>query len=597
MAKQKIIAQLKNDPLMPLRHTTEHILHRSMEILYPGLVRVMGPPIENGFYFDFDYAGKVSEDDFAKIEAQMQKIVDADLPIKMQKVSAAEAKKIFKDNPYKLEFIKEFEEADERISLSVTGKESDEFYDIDLCAGPHVKSTGKVKAFKLLSIAGAYWRGDESKKMLTRIYGTAFDSEKALEEYLELLEEAKERDHRKIGKQLDLYYYSNLVGPGLPLYTSKAGVIIEEIQNFMIEMQKKMGYGHVSTPHIAKEELYQTSGHLQWFKEGMYPPMEFEGEGKYYAKPMNCPFHIEIYKSQKRSYRELPIRYAEFGTVYRYEKSGEISGLMRTRGFTQDDAHIFCTEEQVVEEFIKVFDFTKKLLKGLGLSKYEHYLSIRGDEKDKYAGNEKQWDKATGFIREALKKAKLKYIEKPGEAAFYGPKLDIVFKDSLGRDVQISTVQVDFLLPERFNLTYIDKNNKEVQPYMIHRAPLGSRERILAILLEHYSGAFPVWLAPVQAVIIPITEKQEKYAKKVAKSFSEKNLRVEVDDRSETMQAKIRDAQLQKVPYMLIVGKREEEKKQVSVRLRNNKDLGAKKFDQVILKINEMRLTKSLQLW
>jgi len=593
----KVIEKLKNDPLMPLRHSAEHVLQLVMESKFPGLKKVMGPPIENGFYGDFDFDGKISEDDLAKIEEEMKRIIEADLPITMKKVTVEQAKELFKDNPYKLEFIDEISKEEKEVSICEIGKKGEKYYDLDLCMGHHVNSTKKINAFKLLSVAGAYWHGDEKNKMLTRIYGTAFKSKEDLNKYLELLEEAKKRDHRKIGKELDIYMFSDLVGPGLPLYTPKGGVIIGEIEAFIRNLQEQMDYGHVYTPHLAKEDLYQTSGHLQWFKEGMYPPMEFEGEGNYYAKPMNCPFHIEIYKNKIRSYKELPIRYAEFGTVYRYEKSGEISGIMRTRGFTQDDAHIFCTEDQLVEEFIKVFEFTNKLLTGLGLLDNWHRLSLRGEDKEKYAGNENQWEKATILIREALKKAGIDYTEAIGEAAFYGPKLDIMFKDVLGREIQISTIQVDFLLPDRFKLTYIDKEGKEKQPYMIHRAPLGSRERILATLLEYYLGAFPVWLSPVHAVVIPIGEDHIEYAKSIMLQMKEKELRVKIDERSETMQAKIRNAQLEKIPYMLIVGDKEVKNHTVNVRLRTEDNKSEKKVDEVIEKIKDIYLTKSLKLW
>jgi len=581
----------KEKELEAMRHTAEHVLEQAMVRLYPGLKMAMGPATDEGFYFDFDYEGKNSEEDFAKIEAEMKKLIKADLPLRREELDIGRARKLFGDNEYKQEWLDEIEERGEKATVYWTGKEF-----VDLCAGPHVASTGKIGAFKLLSVAGAYWRGDEKNKMLTRIYGTAFATEKELDEYLEKLEETKKRDHRKLGKTLEIFMFSDLVGPGLPLYMPKGAVVVGEIENFMRQLQTQMGYEHVYTPHLAKQDLFQTSGHLQWFAEGMYPPMEFPGEGKYYAKPMNCPFHIEIYKSKTRSYRDLPLRYAEFGTVYRYEKSGEISGLVRTRGFTQDDAHIFCREEQVVDEFRGVFEFTDKLLSGLGLSDHWHRLSLRGEEKKKYAGNEKQWQRATELIREALKQSHISYKETPGEAAFYGPKLDIIFKDSLGREMQISTIQVDFLLPERFGLAFVDENGEEKRPYMIHRAPLGSRERVMSLLLEHYGGAFPVWLAPLQVKVIPITDKQSGYGREAEKALLAAGIRVELDGRSETMQAKIRQAQMEKVPYMLVVGKKEMKNKTVAVRTREGEDKGEVKLVNFVQEIKREIETKQVKL-
>lgn len=575
-----------------LRHSASHLLAAAVTSLWPKAKPTLGPPIEDGFYYDFDFGQvKISESDLPKIEKEMHKIVKEWKGFRKEELSAKKAKEFYKDNPYKLELIDEFSQKGEKITLYKSG----DF--LDLCRGGHIKSPKEeLKHFKLLSIAGAYWRGYEKNKMLTRIYGTTFLTQKELEDYLGRLEQAKMKDHRKIGKSLGIYLISDLVGPGLPLYTPKAGVIIGEIESFMRQLQEEMGYGHVYTPHLAKEDLYKISGHLQWFAESMYPPMEFEGEGKYYAKPMNCPFHIEIYKSKPRSYRDLPIRYAEFGTVYRYEKSGEISGLMRVRGFTQDDAHIFCREDQVVDEFLKVFEFTDKLLRGLGLTEHWHRFSLRGDEKDKYAGNIKQWEKATKLIRLALKKANINYKEVVGEAAFYGPKLDILFNDILGHEIQISTIQVDFLLPDRFNLTYIDKSGKEKQPYMIHRAPLGSRERIIAILLEHCLGAFPVWLSPVQVIILPISKRHTKYANSVLKNLKEKNIRVEVNDKNETLPFKIRQATLEKIPYIAVVGDKEEKAKAVALRFRSGEDLGQIKLEKFIEKVIDKIETKSLNL-
>jgi len=571
------------DNLKTLRHSAEHILTQAVLKLFPKVKMAMGPATDEGFYFDFDPNGEnISEKDFPKIEAEMKKIIAKDLPITKKEISKEEAEKLFQKNEYKTEWIKEAVKRGEKLTIYQTGNEF-----TDLCAGPHLDSTKKIGAFKLLSIAGAYWRGNEKNKMLTRIYGTAFKTRKELNNYLKKLEEAKKRDHRKLGKELGLFLFSDLVGPGLVLYKPKGAVIVSEIEKFMRELQTETDYSHVYTPNIAKADLFAKSGHLQWFRESMYPKMDFGEEGSYYAKPMNCPFHIEIFKSEPRSYKDLPIRYAEFGTVYRYEKSGEINGLLRTRGFTQDDAHIFCREDQVIDEFLNVFKLTHTLLTGLGLTNYRYRLSLRGKEKKKYAGNDKQWEKATQLIREALKKAKIDFTEAPGEAAFYGPKLDIIFTDSLDRDWQISTIQVDFLLPERFDLSYTNAEGKKEKPYMIHRAPLGSRERIMAILTEHYLGNFPLWLSPVQAKILPITERNTDYAGDILTKLKEANIRAEIDARQETLGAKIRDAQLEKAAYILIIGDKEEKEKTISVRKRNGKDLGSKNPEEFIGEIKE----------
>ena len=595
MSKVKVIEKLKNDPLMPVRHTAEHVLQAAMHDLYPEIKYVMGPPIENGFYFDFDLDQPINQDDFSKIEEIMQQIIKDDFSVEMIEVTMDEAKKMFKDNEYKLNTLKEIEERGEKVTVCIMGDKKDP-RDTDLCMGGHTKKTGDIKAFKLLSVAGAYYKGDEKNKMLQRIYGTAFKSQKDLDAHLKRLEEAKERDHRKLGKELEIFVFSQDVGPGLPMYGPKGGVIIHEIEEFMRKLQTQMGYGHVYTPHIAKRDLYEKSGHLEWFKEGMYPPMEFEGEGEYYCKPMNCPHHIQIFNDKPKSYRELPIRYAEFGTVYRYEKSGEVSGIIRSRGFTQDDAHIFCTEEQIVDEFLGIFNFTDQLLNALGFFERKYRLSLKG-EKDKYAGNAEQWDKASDFIRDALKIAKIDYYEAPGEAAFYGPKLDILIKDAVDREWQISTIQVDFLLPERFNIEYVNESGEKERPYMLHRAPLGSRERILALLIEQYKGAFPVWLAPVQIEILPISDKQLDYAQEIKDLFFKKGLRVEVNMKDSTIGAKIREAQVKKVPYMFILGEKEAESGQVSVRVRSGEQHNGLKADEVLEKILDIYLTRSLKLW
>lgn len=596
MSDQKVIEKLKNDPLMPVRHTAEHVLQAAMRNLYSEIKYVMGPPIENGFYFDFDLDEPISQEDFPKIEAVMKKIIKENLAVNMKEVTMEEAREMFASNEYKLNTLDEIKERGEKVTVCVMGDDKNP-RDIDLCMGGHTKKTGDIKAFKLLSVAGAYYKGDEKNKMLQRIYGTAFKSQKDLDAHLEKIEEAKERDHRKLGKELDLFVFTQEVGPGLPMYGPNAGEIIHEIEEFMRGLQREMGYGHVYTPHIAKSALYEKSGHLEWFKDGMYPPMEFEGEGEYYCKPMNCPHHIQIFKSRPKSYRDLPVRYAEFGTVYRYEQSGEISGIIRSRGFTQDDAHIFCMENQVVEEFIGIFNFTDQLLNTLGLFDRKYRLSLKGEGGDKYAGNNDQWDKVSELIKEALKVAKIDYEEVLGEAAFYGPKLDILFKDALNREWQLSTIQVDFLLPERFEIEYISEKGDKERPYMLHRAPLGSRERILALLIEHYKGAFPVWLAPLQIEILPISDKQMEYAQEIRDMFFKNGLRVEVNTKDSTIGAKIRESQMKKVPYMFILGEKEVDKNQVSVRLRSGEQYNGLETEEVLEKITNIYLTRSLKLW
>jgi len=556
--------------LIALRHSCEHVLTQAMIKLYgPKLIMAMGPATDDGFYFDFDYPEKISEADFPKIEAEMKKIIAADLPIVKKTISLKQAKEIFKNNPYKQEWL----ETIDKPTVYWTGNQF-----VDLCKGPHVKSTGQIKAFKLLSVAGAYWRGDEKNKMLTRIYGTAFYSQKDLDEYLHNLEEAKKRDHRTLGKKLGLFALTNEVGPGLVMWTSKGAAIRREIEKFIYEEQEKRGYQHVYTPHIGKKSLWQTSGHWDLYRDKMYSAMKID-QDEYLVKPMNCPFHMMIYKSQPRSYRELPLRLAEIATVYRYEKAGELSGMLRVRYITQDDAHIFCTEDQAVDEFIKVFDYTAFLLKTFGLNNYYLRLGLRSP-KEKYLGSEIIWKSAQEKITQAVKKIGAKFITSEGDAAFYGPKLDIVIKDALGREWQCGTIQLDFMLPQRFNLEYIDFDGKIKRPVLIHRAPLGSLERWLAILIEHYAGNFPAWLNPIQAKILPIGEKHLQYAKKITSQLQDAKIRVELDSRGESINAKIRDAQIEKVNYMVILGDQEQQSKLLAVRNRQGKQtkLSLEKF-------------------
>jgi threonyl-tRNA synthetase len=582
----------KNEELRAIRHTTEHVLTQAVLKLFPKVKMAMGPATDDGFYFDFDPNGEeISEKDFPKIEAEMEKIIKADLPLIREEISEEEGRKIFADNPYKLEWLDEIslrqaQGKNEKITIYRTGNDF-----VDLCAGPHASSTGKIGAFKLISIAGAYWHGDEKNKMLTRIYGTAFKTKEELDEYLKNLEEAKKRDHRKIGKNLDLFLLTDEVGQGLLLLKPKGAIIRREIENFIVEEQTKRGYMHVYTPHIGRKQLWKTSGHWDLYRDKMYSPMKVDND-EYLVKPMNCPFHMMIYKSQKRSYRELPLRIAEIATVYRYEKPGELSGMLRVRHITQDDAHIFCRENQVVDEFIGVFDYMSFLLETFGLKNYYLRLGLRSP-KEKYLGNDEIWEKAEKEIVKAIEKKGLQFVKSEGDAAFYGPKLDVIIKDSIGREWQCGTIQVDFMLPEKFGLEYVNEEGKLERPVLIHRAPLGSMERFMAILIENYAGNFPAWLTPVQVKVIPITERNFDYAKEITEKLKENGIRVETDLRNETLGSKIRDAQLEKVYLMFIVGDREEKDKKVSVRSREGKDHGSKDLN---LAIEEIKKQISLKL-
>jgi len=577
----------KNEKLKAIRHTTEHILTQAVLKLFPKVKMAMGPATDDGFYFDFDPNGEeISEKDFPKIEAEMKKIIKNNLPLIKEEITIDEGKKLFSDNPFKLEWLDEIQKRGEKPTIYRTGNEF-----VDLCAGPHVASTGEVGAFKLLSIAGAYWHGDEKNKMLTRIYGTSFETQEELDTFLKNLEEAKKRDHRKIGKDLDLFLLSDEVGQGLLLLKPKGAIIRREIENFILKEQTKRGYQHVYTPHIGKKQLWKTSGHWDLYRDKMYSPMKIDKD-EYLVKPMNCPFHMMIYKSEKRSYRELPLRIAEIATVYRYEKPGELSGMLRVRHITQDDAHIFCRESQVVNEFIGVFDYMSYLLETFGLKNYYLRLGLRS-KKEKYLGNDKMWQKAEEEIVKAVKKKGLEFIKSEGDAAFYGPKLDVIVKDSLGREWQCGTIQVDFMLPERFELEYVNEEGKIERPVLIHRAPLGSMERFMAILIENYAGNFPLWLTPIQVKVLPITERNLKYAEEVATKLREENIRVELDLRNETLGAKIRDAQIEKAYFMAIVGDREEKEKKISVRGRDGKDYGALTLDSFIKDLQK-KISKNL---
>ncbi|QQG42268.1 MAG: threonine--tRNA ligase [Candidatus Woesebacteria bacterium] len=564
--------------LWSLRHTAEHVLHTAMQNLYPKLKKAMGPATPEGFYFDFDSDDKISEEDFSKIEKEMQKLIDQDLPMAQEDISVEKAREIFKNNPYKLEWIDEIEKRGEKVSIYKMGE-----IDLDLCSGPHVESTGKLKAFKLLSVAGAYWHGDEKNKMLQRIYGTVFPSQKELDDYLKNLELAKLHDHRKLGKELELFSISDDVGQGLILWLPKGNIIKEEVENWAKQTEKEWGYQRVTTPNITKSGLYYTSGHLPYYKADMYPPMTLDDGQEYYLKPMNCPHHHMIYKSKPRSYKDLPLRLAEYGTCYRYEASGELFGLMRVRGFAQNDSHIYCTDEQAVEEFVQVMKLHEFYYKSLGIKDYYLELALRDPaDTKKYHGNEEMWIHAEKLMREAVKRVDIPMVEKVGSAAFYGPKIDFIIKTSIGREFAISTNQIDLYMGERFGLKYVDKDGTEKTPVIIHRAPLGSHERFIGFLIEHFGGNFPTWLTPVQVKILPITEKHLDYAMKVKSALEQEGIRVEVDTRNERLQAKIRDAQMEKVSYMFIVGDREAEAKAVAVRRRDGTDLGSQNLEDFI---------------
>jgi threonyl-tRNA synthetase len=556
--------------------------------MFPGEAKIaIGPPIEDGFYYDFDLPRPLTPEDLEVIERRMLEIMAGDHQYERATLSADEAREFFADQPYKIELIEGLEqggtdEYGEPIEgpVEISVFTHDTF--TDLCRGPHVEDTSKINpdAVKLLNVAGAYWRGDERRPMLQRIYGTAWSTADELEQYLWRLEEARKRDHRRLGKELDLYSVSEGVGPGLILWHPKGGMVRKIAEDYCRAEHLEAGYEFVYSPHIGKANLWEKSGHLDWYQEGMFAPLEIEGQ-QYYLKPMNCPFHVEIYKSRTRSYRDLPMRYAEWGTVYRYERSGVLHGLLRVRGFTQDDAHHFCRPDQMPEEIDMALQFSLDILRAFGFEDFYAYLSTRHAEK--YAGTPEEWEAPTEALRASLERAKLPYQVDEGQAVFYGPKIDLKLKDSLNREWQLSTIQFDFILPERLDLTYVGEDGKEHRPYMIHRALVGSMERFMGALIEHYAGAFPVWLSPVQAVLIPIADRHHDFAQKVAERLTEAGLRVEVDSRSERMNAKIRDAQLMKVPYMLVVGDREVESESVAVRLRSEEDLGAMSVEDFLL--------------
>ena len=571
-------------------HSTSHVMAQAIEELYPGSKLTIGPAIENGFYYDVDFGEeKVSENDFKKIEDRMLEIARGKHDFAMRSVSKADALKYYKEqeNPFKVELIENLEDG------SITFCDHDTF--TDLCRGGHIPNTGIIKAVKLTSAAGAYWRGDEKNPQLTRVYGISFPKQKDLKEYLELLEEAKKRDHRKLGKELELFTFSSKVGQGLPLWLPKGAALRERLENFLKKAQKKAGYEMVVTPHIGQKELYVTSGHYAKYGADSFQPIHTPNEGEeFLLKPMNCPHHCEIYNSSPWSYRDLPKRFAEFGTVYRYEQSGELHGLTRVRGFTQDDAHIFCTPDQLDTEFKKVIDLTLYVFSSLGFNDFTTQVSLRDpDNKEKYIGSDEVWEKAEAAIISAVEDKELNYVVETGEAAFYGPKLDFMVKDALGRSWQLGTIQVDYNLPERFDLTYKGSDNELHRPVMIHRAPFGSMERFVAVLLENTGGNFPLWLMPEQAIILSLSEKYEKYSQKVLTLLENNEIRALANNRNDTIGKKIREAEMNKIPYMLIVGEQEEKDGTVSVRKHGEGDIGTmtvSEFSELINKEIEKTL-------
>lgn len=569
-----------DDALQVLRHTAAHVLAQAVKELFPEAKLAIGPAIENGFYYDFGYEKGFTPDDLEKIEARMREIARQAASIVRYDVSIAEARERFKTSGelFKLELLDELE-AQGLKSVSLYGQA--EF--LDLCRGPHLPHTGHVSVFKLTGIAGAYWKGDEKRPMLQRVYGTAFFDKKELNTYLERIEEAKKRDHRRIGKELELFSIDEDVGPGLILWHPRGAMVRKTIEDFWRDEHLRRGYSILYTPHIARRDLWKTSGHLDFYRDSMYAPMEID-EISYQIKPMNCPFHIAIYNAKRRSYREFPLRWCELGTVYRYERTGTLHGLMRVRGFTQDDAHIFCRQDQLQDEIREILDMTLYVLRVFGFDRYDIYLSTRPE---KYVGTEENWERATGALQDALKGQGLSYEIDPGEGVFYGPKIDIKIKDCLDRSWQCSTIQVDFNLPERFNVRYVSEDGQPNTPIMIHRALMGSIERFFGVLIEHYAGAFPLWLSPIQVIVLTVTDRAEAWADAVIDRLKKAGYRVEADFRNEKLGKKIRDAQLLKVPYMLVIGDHEVEKGLVSPRTRAGDVLPAVGIDDFLLCLDE----------
>ncbi|MFH1646205.1 MAG: threonine--tRNA ligase [Chloroflexota bacterium] len=570
----------KSEKPETMRHSASHVMAGAVLSLFPDARFGIGPAIEDGFYYDFDLPRSLTPEDLPVIEEKMREIIKADLPFKHRELPRDEARKLFATQPYKMELLEEID--DDKVGVYEQGNF------VDLCRGPHVSSTGEIGAFKLTGIAGAYWRGDEHNAMLQRIYGVAFKSQSELEEHLARLEEAKKRDHRKLGRELEIYMFDDEVGPGLPLWLPRGGAMIEEIEKLAKEMEFKYGYVRVRTPHVTKEDLFKRSGHLPYYADSMFPPMELEGV-KYYVKPMNCPMHHKIFASRSRSYRDLPIRIAEYGECYRYEKSGELFGLMRVRSMQMNDAHIYCSEDQFEQEFANVVFLYLEYFKIFNITEYFMRLSTHHPSGlgKKYVGNGAMWLKTEDMVRQSMKKNNITYDEVPDEAAFYGPKIDVQVKSAIGREFTLATNQVDFSQSESFDLKFINREGKEERPLIIHRAPLGTHERLIGFLLEHYGGAFPTWLAPVQVRVVPVADRHIEHARGLEAELKGRGIRVEVDDRSERMNLKIRQAQLDKVPYMLIIGDKEAADNSVSVRRRSGEQLPPQPFAAFLASLSE----------
>ena len=565
-------------------HSTSHLMAHAIQEIYPEAKFGVGPAIESGFYYDIDINSHLSDEDLITVEKKMAQLTQEDSPFVREDLSKNAAIDFFKqkgDN-YKIEILSGIDENTQGISIYKEGSFT------DLCRGPHLPSTGKIKYFKLLNISGSYWRGDEKNKQLQRIYGISFPKKKMLDDYLTFLEEAKKRDHRKLGKDLELFFFSPNVGAGLPLWLPKGTVLRETLEKFLREEQTKRDYLPVITPHIGNINLYKTSGHYPYYSVSQFPPLKFgDREEEYLLKPMNCPHHFQIYASKQRSYRDLPIRYAEFGTVYRYEQSGELNGLTRVRSFSVDDSHLFVRQDQLKSELCNVIDLIQYVFKVMGFEDFTTQLSFRDDNKEKYGGDIELWEKAQKEIKEAADEMKLKYTIEEGEAAFYGPKIDFLVKDVLGRKWQLGTVQIDYVMPERFNLEYIGSDGQKHRPVVIHRAPFGSLERFIGVLIEHYAGEFPLWLAPIQVAVIPVSQHFLEYSQKIYNELKSKSIRVELDERNEKVGYKIRDWETQKVPYMLIIGEKEANAQNISVRKHKVGDLGALSLSEFISKISD----------
>jgi len=581
-ASINIIKRQNDEALELIRHDCAHVMAEAVQELFPGTQVTIGPAIEHGFYYDFARDKAFTIDDLEKIEKKMHEIINQEIPFEREVWDRSEAIKYFKKigETYKAEIITDLPE-DEEISIYRQGEW------LDLCRGPHLPTTKYVgTSFKLMKVAGAYWRGDEKNEMLTRIYGTAWRTDKELRSYLAMLKEAEKRDHRKIGKEMKLFTFDEEVGPGLPLWLPNGSVIIEELEKLAKETEEKAGYDRVKTPHITKGSLYEKSGHLSHYKDSMFPAMDIDGN-EYYLKPMNCPHHHKIYASLPRTYKELPIRLCEYGTCYRYEKSGQLFGLMRVRSMQMNDAHIYCTEDQFKDEFLAVCEMYLKYFEIFGIEKYEMRLSLHSKDKlgKKFVDEPELWVKTENLVRKALQKGKLNFVEIPGEAAFYGPKIDVQVWSAIGREFTLATNQVDFAVPSRFGLSYVDKNNKDQTPLCIHRAPLGTHERFIGFLIEHYAGNFPLWLTPVQIMVIPISDKFNDYANSIYKELKNNNIRVELDSRSEKMGAKIRNAEINKIPIMLILGEKEQNDNSISIRRKFSGDNGSMKLEEFISQI------------